>query len=77
VVQQSLGDVPGRLAKRLGGSQGKGGGEVAVGRVLGDLHGCGLYLRLGQGAVGHGGTVGGHGQGRRLVFRILDHIDHI
>ena len=77
MVQQGLGDVPGGLAQRLGGRQGKGGGEVAVGRVLGDLHRGGLHLCLRQGAVGYGGAVGGHGQGRRLVFRVLDHIDHV
>ena len=76
MAQQGLGDIPGCLAQLLGGRQGKGGGKVAVGGVLGDLHRGGLDLRLGQRAVRHRRLVGGHGQGRRLVFRVLYHVDH-
>ena len=77
MVQQSLGDVPGRLPQGLGGSQGKGGGKVAVGGILGDLHRGGLDLRRGQGAVSHRRLVSVHRQGRRLVLRVLYHVDHI
>ena len=77
VVQQRLGDVPGRLPQRFGGCQGKGGGEVAVGGILGNFHRGGLHLRLGQGAVSHRRLVSGHRQGRRLVLRVLYHVDHI
>ena len=77
VVQQGLGDVPGRLAQSLGCRQGKGGGEVAVGGVLGDLHRSGLDLRRRQRAVRHRRLIGRHCQGRRLVLRVLYHVDHI
>ena len=77
VVQQSLGDAPGRLAQRLGCRQGKGGSEVAVGGVLGDLHRGGLDLRRRQCAVRHRRLIGGHGQGSRLVLRVLYHVDHV
>ena len=76
VLQQLLGHVPGRHPQLLGGSQGKGGGEVAVFRVLGDLHGSALHLGLRQCSLGHGGAVGVHGQLCGLVFRVLDHVDH-
>ena len=77
VVQQGLGDVPGGLPQLLGGRQGKGGGEVAVGGVLGDLHRRSSDLRLGQSAVRHRRLIGAHGQSRRLVLRVLYHVDHI
>ena len=77
VVQQCLGDITGRLPQRLGGRQGKRGGEIAVGGVLGDLHRGGLHLRLGQRPVRHCRLIGGHGQRRRLVLRVLYHVDHI
>ena len=77
VVQQGLCDVAGGLAQSLGGGQSEGGGEVAVGGVLGDLHGSGLHVGFGQSAVSNGGTVSGHGQRSGLVLCVLDHVDHI
>ena len=77
VVQQGLGNLLGRLAQQLTGRQGKGGGEIAVGGIFGNLHRCGLDLRLGQRAVPYRGLIGAHGQRRGLVLRVLDHVDHI
>ena len=77
VVQQGLGDVPGRPPQGLGGRQGKGGGEVAVGGVPRDLHRGGVNFRLGQSPIRRRGPVGRHGQGRGLVLGILDHVRHI
>lgn len=37
----------------------------------------GLHLRLGQRPVRHCRLIGGHGQRRRLVLRVLYHVDHI
>ena len=44
---------------------------------LGICHRSGFNLRLGQGAVSHGGLIGGHCQSSGLVFRVLDHVDHV
>ena len=43
MIQKSLGDHPRRLSHRLGGGQGKGGGIVSMGDILGDIH-LGLHL---------------------------------
>ena len=77
VIQQSLCNDAGRLAQRLGRRQSKGGGVVAVCSILGDLHRGGLYLRRRQRTVRRGRLIGRHGQRRRLVLRVLDHVRHI
>ena len=74
VVQQNLGHLPGILAQSLGGGQAEGGGVVAVGGVLGDLH-RGLHGAVSREKAGIGGlAVGGQGQLQHLVLGVLDHI---
>ena len=76
MVQQRLGNVPGRLPQGLGGRQGEGGGKIPVGRVPGNLHRGGMDLRLGQRPVRRRGAIGGHGQFGSLVLGILYHVCH-
>ena len=77
VIHNGLSNGTGGLVQSLGSRHGKGGGVVPVGGVLGDLHRGGLHLRLGQRPVRHCRLIGGHGQRRRLVLRVLYHVDHI
>ncbi len=77
VLQQNLGDVPGTHLHGLGGRQGEGGGIVAVGGVLGDLHpGPDGYVS-GELPGGGGFLVGFPGQGKDLVLGVLNHVDHL
>ena len=76
VLQQNLGDVPGAHLHGLGRGQGEGGGVVAVGGVLGDLHpGPDGYVS-GELPGGGGFLVGFPGQGKDLVLGVLNHVDH-
>ena len=77
VGKQGLRDLAGGQLQLPGAGHGEGAGEVAVGGVLGDLHGDRGDLGLGQLPGGGRGGVGRQGQAGGLVFRILDHVDHI
>ena len=74
LLRQDLGHLPGVHLHGLGGSQAEGGGIVAVGGILGDLHRGGHRHALRQQAGGGRLLIGGGGQGQHLVLRALDHI---
>ena len=74
VVHQDLGHLAGVLFQGLGGGQAEGGGIVAVGGVLGDLHRRGHGHVLRQQPLGRGLAIGGNGQVQHLVLGDLDHI---
>ena len=74
VVHEDLGHLAGILLQGLGGGQAEGGGIVAVGGVLGDLHRRGHSRVLGQKALCRGLLIGADGQVQHLVLGVLDHI---
>ena len=74
VVQQELRQLTGVLLQRLGSGQTDGGGVVAVGGVLGDLH-RGLHGAAGGQKAGVGSLVIGlQGQLQHLRLGVLNHI---
>ena len=74
IVQQDLGHLPGILPQSLGRRQTEGGGVVAVGGILGDLHrGPHGALRRQQTGVG-GLLIGPQCQIQHLILGILYHI---
>ena len=62
------------MLQGLGGGQAEGGGIVAVGGVLGNLHRRGHGRVLGQKALCRGLLIGADGQVQHLVLGVLDHI---
>ena len=76
VGKQRLRDLAGRQLQLPGAGHGDGAGEVAVGGILGDLHGRRGDLRLGQLPGGGRGGISRQSQTGSLIFRVLDHMDH-
>ena len=76
MLQKGRRDLPGALLHGLGRSQGEGGGVVAVGRVLGDLHPGPDVHAAGELPRRGGGPIGGQGQLQHLILGLLNHIGH-
>ena len=74
VLGQDLGDLAGILAHGLGSGQAEGRGIVAVGGILGDLHGGNGGNALGQEAFLHSRAVSRRRQLGDLVLCAADHI---